>query len=174
MEASTRFLSRASKSVWLRAMVLVFVSTLAAAPGVAVQAEPKPGKAPAAAKVAVKGGPADRNALWWNDKKIVKQFSLTDEQRKKMDDCLTSYREKVPEPARRAAFHEALVQGKWDEARAELEKLARLADESVRTRGKLKLDVLSLLTQEQHKKLVDGYPLLIYKPWTRAMRLEGR
>jgi hypothetical protein len=26
------------------------------------------------------------------------------------------------------------------------------------------------LSKEQHKKLVDRYPRLIYKPWRRAMR----
>jgi hypothetical protein len=36
-------------------------------------------------------------------------------------------------------------------------------------RGTLKIDVLSLLSEEQHKMLVERYPRLIYKPWRNAM-----
>jgi hypothetical protein len=39
-------------------------------------------------------------------------------------------------------------------------------------RGTLKIDILSLLSDEQRKTLVDKYPRLIYKPWRRAMRGE--
>jgi len=178
MEGSARVVSRASGSACRHAMVLVFASVLAApavaAPSLAVEPELKAGKAPSGAKVPVMGGPADETALWWNDKELVKSLSLTDAQRKKMDGYLAAYRKNVPEERRRVAFHEALAQGHWDEGRAEIEKLARAADASVRTRGNLKLEILSTLTKEQHKKLVDGYPRLVYKPWGRAMRSPKR
>ena len=184
MEGAARVVSRALGSACLHAMVLVFASVLSApavaAPSLAVEPESKAGKAgkavkaPRGAKVPVKGGPADGNALWWNDKELVKSLSLTDAQRKKMDGYLAAYRKNVPEETRRVAFHEALAQGHWDEGRAEIEKLARAADASVRTRGNLKLKILSTLTKEQHKKVVDGYPRLVYKPWGRAMRSPRR
>lgn len=128
---------------------------------------------PIRAKIPMPGGPADPAALWWNDAGIVKSLSLTDEQRKKMDAYLAAYRQKVPEARRRAAYHEALSKGNWAEARKELDKLSHFADESVRTRGSLKIEALSLLSKEQHKKLVDHFPRLIYKPWGRAMRADG-
>jgi Spy/CpxP family protein refolding chaperone len=108
-------------------------------------------------------------ALWWNDPGIVKILSLTNEQREKMGEYLGAYRKKVPRDRRPEAFHETLVQGDWKAARAENEKLAKTAETSVQMRGKLKIDVLSGLSAEQHKMLVDRYPRLIYKPWRRAM-----
>ena len=109
------------------------------------------------------------NTLWWNDSAIVKTLSLTEEQRKKMGEYVEAYRDKVPKDRRPDAFHETLVQGDWKAARAENDKLTKLAETSVRMRGKLKIDVLSVLNVEQHKKFVDQYPRLIYKPWMRAM-----
>ncbi len=127
---------------------------------------PKAGRA----KAPVPGGPSDENALWWHDPKIVKALSLTDEQRKKMGEYLTAYREKLPQDGKPVAFHETLVQGDWKDARSEVDKLAKTAHTSVQMRGTLKIDVLSLLSKKQRELLVDRYPRLIYKRWRRAMR----
>jgi Spy/CpxP family protein refolding chaperone len=118
----------------------------------------------------IPGGPSDKRALWWNDSKIVKALSLTEEQRKKMGEYLKAYRKKVPQERGPEAFHETLVQGDWKVARAESEKLAKTAQKSVGMRGTLKIDILSVLSVGQRKLLVDRYPRLIYKPWMRAMR----
>jgi len=118
----------------------------------------------------VKGGPNDQGARWWNDPKIGKALSLTDEQRTKMDERLDAYHAKVPENRKPEAFHEILIQGDWKAARGENEKLAETAAKGVEMRGTLKIDVLSLLSDEQRKALVDKYPRLIYKPWRRVMR----
>lgn len=127
---------------------------------------PKAGRA----KAPVQGGPNDESALWWDDPKIVKSLSLTDEQRKKMTEYLLAYGTKLPQDRKPEAFHETLVQGKWKDARREGEKLAKTAQTAVRMRGVLKIDVLSSLSEEQLEMLVDRYPRLIYKPWRRAMR----
>ncbi len=126
---------------------------------------PKAGRA----KGPVRGGPNDKTALWWNDPAIVKVLSLTDEQRNKMGEYLKAYRKKVPENQRPEAFHETLVQGNWKNARFEIAKVTKLAETSVRMRGTLKIDVLSLLSEEQREMLVDRYPRLIYRPWRSAM-----
>jgi Spy/CpxP family protein refolding chaperone len=120
-------------------------------------------------KGAAPGGPQDMTALWWNDPKMVKTLSLTDEQREKMDEKLNAYRKQVPRDRRPEAFHEALVQGEWKDARKESEKVAKLAERSVQMRGTLKIDILSLLDEKQRELVVDRYPRLIYKPWRRAM-----
>jgi hypothetical protein len=122
------------------------------------------------AKAPVQGGPSDKNALWWDDPKIVKSLSLTDEQRKKMAEYLKAYREKALADRKPGAFHEALVQGNWKGAHSQSEKLAKAAEISVRTRGRFKIDILKLLSKKQREMLVDRYPRLIYKPWRRAMR----
>ena len=142
-------------------VVLVVLMFVLAGPQEAASTEPSP-KAP------IPGGPNDNTALWWDDSGKVKALSLTDEQRKKMREHLNAYREKVPREGRAPAFHEALVQGNWKNARSESEKMAKLAEASVRMRVDLKIDALSLLSKEQLQLLVDKYPRLIYKPWKRA------
>lgn len=121
------------------------------------------------AKGPAPGGPGSKAAVWWDDPVIVKTLSLTDEQREKMAGHLKTYREKVPRDTRPEAFHETLVQGNWKDARRESAKVAKLAETSVRMRGGLKIDVLSLLSEEQHENLVERYPRLIYQPWRSAM-----
>jgi Spy/CpxP family protein refolding chaperone len=127
-------------------------------------------KGQARAKVPVAGGPADEAALWWNDPGIQKAMSLTSDQRKKIDAILATYRANVPAKTELAKFHELLVQRDWKQAVAESEKIADRARTGVRMRGQLKIDVFSVLTAEQHQTLVDKFPRLVYKPWTRAMR----
>jgi Spy/CpxP family protein refolding chaperone len=155
----------------------LIVSTFAVSPGVAEPAgadsDDKAGGGPKAAQ----RGPArtaerqqDGNVLWWNEAAIQKALAITDEQRQKMDAFLAAYREQLPAERRPAAFHETLVQGTWKQAREENGKLSALAGKAVQTRGELKINVLSVLSKEQHQKLVDQYPRLIYKPWMRAMR----
>jgi Spy/CpxP family protein refolding chaperone len=122
------------------------------------------------AKAPIRGGPDDEDALWWNDPEIVKALSLTEEQRKKMGEYLKAYRENVPQDRQPEEFHETLVQGDWEAARSEGERLAKSAATLIRMRGTLKIDVLSLLSKEQREMLIDRYPRLIYRPWRRAMR----
>ena len=124
----------------------------------------------ASPKAPVPGGLKDENALWWNDPGILKVLSLTDEQRQKMTAYQTEYSKQVPRDRRPDAFHETLVQGDWKLASAENDKVAKMAESSVRLRGKLKIDVLSVLDKKQLQMLADRYPRLIYKPWMRAMR----
>jgi Spy/CpxP family protein refolding chaperone len=154
--------------------VLLEVAPVRASEADAVDSEADLPRADAAkpdrAKGPIPGGPNDENALWWNDPKIAKSLSLTDEQREKMGEILKVYRQKVPQDQRPEAFHEALVQGDWKAAHGESEKLAKSAETSVRMRGTLKIDVLSLLSDEQREILVDRYPRLVYQRWRRAMR----
>jgi Spy/CpxP family protein refolding chaperone len=127
-------------------------------------------KAKPRGKEPLPGGPEDESALWWNDPGIQKALSLSDEQRKKIEAYLAAFRAKVPPKVELQAFHETLVQRDWKQARSENKKLAERAEASVGMRGKLKIDVLLVLTPEQHQILVDKFPRLIYKPWARAMR----
>jgi len=122
------------------------------------------------AKGPTPGGPKDKSALWWDDPKIVEALSLTDEQRKKMTEHVTSYRKNRPRDRKPEAFQEALVQGDWKAAKSQNQKLAESAAEAVQLRGKLKIDILSLLTKQQLESLNDQHPRLIYQPWRRAMR----
>jgi Spy/CpxP family protein refolding chaperone len=135
-----------------------------------IDAKPDAPKAVGRATVPAAARSRDENAVWWNDPVTQEALTLTDEQREKMDGYLAAYRKQLPPDRRAAAFHESLVQGTWKQARSENKKLSELAKAAVQTRGALKIDVLALLSKEQHQKLVDQYPRLIYKAWTRAMR----
>lgn len=134
-------------------------------------AEPSAPDAPAARKAPRPGVRAGAGAsAWWNEQKLVGELSLTEEQRRKMDAHLDSYRGEAPGDVRRTPFNEALQGGDEERAREELAKLSDLAAASVRTRGELKINVLSVLTDEQRKILVERYPRLISQPWARVMR----
>jgi Spy/CpxP family protein refolding chaperone len=155
------------------AFVLAGLPKVAFADAAGEDAKPDAPKADRA-KGPARGGASTRAEVWWDDPVIVKVLSLTDEQREKMAEHLKTYRENVPRDTRPEAFHETLVQGDWKDARRESEKIAKLAETSVRMRGMLKVDVLSLLTVEQHKMLVERYPRLIYQPWRSAMSGASR
>ena len=134
---------------------------------VTVDAQKARGKAP------TPGVPGYPTGLWWNDPKIGKALSLTDEQREKMAEHLKAYHKKVPKSQTPKMFHETLVQGDWKQARRESDKLGKRAQQSIQVRGTLKINILSLLSEEQLGKLVDRYPRLIYKPWRSAMSGES-
>ncbi len=119
------------------------------------------------------GVPGYPTGLWWNDPKIGEALSLTDEQQEKMAEHLKAYHKKVPDNQSPKVFHETLVQGDWKQARRESDKLGKRAAQSIQLRGTLKIDILSLLSEEQLGKLVDRYPRLIYKPWRSAMSGES-
>jgi len=146
---------------------------IAVAPATADEAKAEAGKADGAKggqKAPVPGGPDDKDARWWNDSGVVEALSLTDEQRKKIDEHLKTYRDAVPKNRGLDVFHEALVQGDWKAAQTEINKVASEAEKGIQLRGALKVGVLSVMSDEQRQSLVDRYPRLIYKPWTRAMR----
>jgi len=162
--------------------VFALVSMLAT-PGMA--AEPQPAekkvldleagaagveKAKAPVKKPVRGGPKDQRAIWWDDTGIQKALSLTEEQRTKMTGYLKAHRAKVPPVWKLDVFHESLVQRDWKAAEEESKRISKAAELALRMRGQLKIDVLSVLTKEQHALLVDRFPRLIYKPWARATR----
>ena len=120
-----------------------------------------------------RAGQKIKNPLWWNDDGVVKALTLTDDQRKKMGAHHKSYRASVPETQKMDGFHDALKAGNWKNARAENEKTVENAIASVRMRGMLKIDILSLLSKDQLQQLAEKFPRLINKPWRRAMRSDA-
>lgn len=114
-----------------------------------------------------------KNPLWWNDDQVVEALSLNDDQRTKMAAFHKAFRKNVPETRTLDAFHEAIATGNWKTARAENEKTVDAAIDSVRSRGLLKVDILSLLNKDQLVQLKEKFPRLIYKPWRRAMRMDA-
>jgi len=119
-------------------------------------------------------GRASGSVVWWNTPTLVETLSLTEEQRKKMDGYLDKYRRTDPGEDRRPSVNAALRDGDWAKARSELKQLSDQAATTIRTRGTLKIDVLSVLNEAQLKTLVERHLPLINQPWQRAMRLPGQ
>ena len=117
---------------------------------------------------------ASESKVWWNTPAVVERLSLTDEQREKMDGYLEAYRQTESGENRRPSFGDALADGNWREARKELKQLEDQAVASIRVRGELKINVLSALSDDQRKTLVERYRRLITQRWTQAMRQPER
>jgi Spy/CpxP family protein refolding chaperone len=107
--------------------------------------------------------------LWWNDPAVVEKLSLSGEQRAQMDQLFGTYLSERKNAARsknaNKRFLEALEQGDGERARKELDSWAEGEQGLVQAGGKLKIEVLSLLSEEQRKALASAYPRLIRKSW---------
>jgi Spy/CpxP family protein refolding chaperone len=107
--------------------------------------------------------------LWWNDPAVVEKLSLSGEQRAQMDQLFETYLSERKNAARsknaNKRFLEALEQGDGERARKELDSWAEGERAQVRAGGKLKIEVLSLLSEEQRQALASAYPRLIRKNW---------
>jgi Spy/CpxP family protein refolding chaperone len=128
----------------------------------------KGGKAPAP----IGRARTTESVVWWNSPGIVRQLTLGDEQRAKMDGHLDAYRKTSHEASHRTAFSDSLAAGDWKEARTLLKQLEDQAVTSIRARGQLKINVLSVLSEDQRKTLVENYRRrLINQQWKSAMRM---
>lgn len=103
--------------------------------------------------------------LWWNDPALVEKLALTKEQRAKMD-ALLAKQPAVPRIDELAAtFQNALEHGNTEAARRALAAWADASRDTVRARGALKIEVLSLLTEPQRKQLAALEPDVIARAW---------
>jgi hypothetical protein len=116
--------------------------------------------------------------LWWNDPAVVEKVGLSGEQRAQMDQLHETYKGEKKNAARssnaRHRFVEALEQGDVERARSELDSWSEGERAQVRAGGKLKIEVLSLLSGEQRKALASAYPRLIRKNWVPRASWEPR
>jgi hypothetical protein len=113
-------------------------------------------------------GAAERPHLWWNDSSLIEQLELKADQRAKMDGAYEKFRSAATTrgaQAARSAFEAALREGKWSEARKQLDAWMDQQGAPVRAFGELKIEVLSLLSDGQRKKLYAELPRLVQAPW---------
>jgi Spy/CpxP family protein refolding chaperone len=114
--------------------------------------------------------------LWWNDPGVVEKLGLSGDQRAQMDQLFETYQGDRKNAARssnaRKPFVEALEQGDMDRARSELDSWAEGERALVQAGGKFKIEVLSLLSEEQRKALASAYPRLIRRSWVRRASWE--
>lgn len=157
------------RTLSLLAFCVLFLVTVASGP-VAAQPGAKAGAAPEAGQA---GSSANG---WWNEPTVVEKLTLSEEQRKKMDGYLDTFRKVLREAegaAARDAFTEALTAGDWKKARSKLDELSAASSQPLLAHGQLKIDVLSTLSKEQLAKLAESYPRLIGQPWIRTPQRRG-
>lgn len=105
--------------------------------------------------------------LWWNDANVVAVLGLEAETREAMDTVNGTYAVDGSGKAirrRRSAFKSALLKGDWEQAEVEL---AGIAKPTIRE-GMLKIEVLKLLSTEQHAILVERFPTVFRRKWKPA------
>jgi Spy/CpxP family protein refolding chaperone len=116
--------------------------------------------------------------LWWNDPAVVEKLSLSDDQRAQMDRLFETFKSERKNASRssnaQGRFLAALEQGDMDQARNELDSWAEGERAQVQAAGKLKLEVVSLLSEEQREALESAYPRLIRKNWMLRASWEPR
>jgi hypothetical protein len=95
-----------------------------------------------------------------------------------MDQLFETYRSERKNTARsssaRQPFLEALEHGDMEGARSKLDSWAEGERAAVQAGGKLKIEVLSLLSQEQREALASAYPRLIRRAWAPRPSWEPR
>ena len=111
---------------------------------------------------------------WWNDPKLVEELTLSDAQRKKMDGYIDAHRKQTREASRTtfAALNAALGEGDWDTAREVVKQLSEQAATPIRSLGELKISLISTLSDEQRKTLVEKHPRLINQLGLRRGRRQ--
>ena len=109
--------------------------------------------------------------LWWNDANVVAVLGLDAETREAMDTAYRTYAVDGSAKAirrTRTAFKSALLQGDWEQAKAEL---AGIAEPTI-MEGTLKIETLRLLSPEQHAILVERFPTVFRRKWKPASGWE--
>jgi hypothetical protein len=145
--------SRAALARWVAGLAFALAALSAAAQA------PAPGK-PAVERV---------RRHWWNDPALVKDLSLSAEQRAAADALYEAHDAKLRSGggrgAAQAAFTAALERGDWDAAQKQLDQQAAEAGEPLRAAGELKIEVLRQLSPEQRAGLAARYPRILSTPW---------
>ncbi|MDJ0850950.1 MAG: hypothetical protein QNK04_21475 [Myxococcota bacterium] len=126
----------------------------------------QPGGRPGAGQ----GRARTERTLWWNSPAFIESLSLSTDQREKMDAAWERFQASVGERSKsvgsRKSFHEALEQGRWEEARKALDTMADAARVPLKASGELKIAVLEQLSDEQRQKLATEHATLLRQTWS--------
>lgn len=120
---------------------------------------------------------APTSEYWWNQPDYVEAFSLSVEQRKRMDAAMAETQRKTDEAIRkqneaRDRFHDAVKKRDWAAARQATEDWERAFASQWGVGNQAKIAVLEQLTPSQHEKLLREYPYLLDRPWTLGRRIQ--
>ncbi|MDA8016369.1 MAG: hypothetical protein MPN21_02875 [Thermoanaerobaculia bacterium] len=118
--------------------------------------------------------------MWWNREKHYVRVGLEPHQREKMNERVTEYLLEQRQSTHRSdafdEFRTALIQRQYDTARQRAEALGHAYSVPVEAQARMMVDVLEILTPEQHRRLVDNKAGLLSGPWllNRSLRAEAK
>ena len=125
---------------------------------------------------------ADRRArvlarLWWNRPKHYEPIGLDAEQRARMDERMSRFldyqREQNSQRQTFRAFRRALTDGDWQVARESIPALANANSEPLQLQAEAMVDIMEMLSPEQHQRLIDDHAGLLAGPWMSSRGIGG-
>ncbi len=112
---------------------------------------------------------------WWN-RKVGEELALSADQKKRLDERAKAFAEQQrtameTTQEHRDTLRRALEAGNWEEARRLYRKQSDEASRLVQAQGENQIALLSLLTDEQRRRLAATHGHLLTAPWrSRAGR----
>jgi len=111
--------------------------------------------------------------IWWNQSKKVAEFSLTEEQRHKMDHDFVEYMQHHPDDNnnQKKAFEDlgqALTSADLSKASAQRDEVAKMASINTNRQIDMMIQVVGHLTAEQRALIAEKYPKLMTRLWVRS------
>ena len=116
--------------------------------------------------------------MWWNREKFYASVELDLQQRLRMDERLLEFQREQSSSTRRheafQSFRRSVTDGEFDLARQRADELGRATAEPTVQQALMMVDILSMLTPEQHRKLMDHHAGILAGPWLTARGMNRR
>lgn len=111
--------------------------------------------------------------IWWNQKKKVAEFSLTEEQRHKMDHDFVEYMQHHQEDNnnQKQAFEalgQALTSADLSKAATQRDEVTKMATVNTNRQIDMMIQVVGHLSAEQRALIAEKYPKLMTRLWVRS------
>ena len=115
--------------------------------------------------------------LWWNRPKHYEPIGLDAELRARMDERMSRFldyqREQNSQRRTFRAFRRALTDGDWPAARESIPALTEANSEPLRLQAEAMVDIMEMLSPEQHQRLIDDHAGLLAGPWMSSRGIGG-
>lgn len=112
------------------------------------------------------------NSVWWNRPQRIEELELDKELRERLDAMAVEFLD--AQVARRdqqasviQAFNKALVDGDWEAAKEINGTLSQSNAAQASAGREFRIQVLSQLSDEQRKAMVENYPQIMRRQWLR-------
>ena len=111
--------------------------------------------------------------IWWNQKKKITEFSLTEEQRHKMDHDLVEYMGLHPQEHKnqKQAFNDLakiLASDQLNKANDARDQVIKASETNIKSQIDMMIKVLSHLSAKQRADISKKFPALFSRLWIRS------